>query len=61
MLYRRKFRFEDRRDLRELRHRSYLVTPNLDKAKQALLTEYNVVWIPMDAQTFAEETWQAHA
>ncbi len=43
------------RELRELRHRSYLVTPSLDKAKQALLTEYNVVWIPMDAETFGEE------
>lgn len=43
------------RELRELRHRSYLVTPKLDKAKQALLTEYNVVWIPMDAETFSEE------
>jgi len=43
------------RDLHELRHRSYLVTPSLDKAKEALLTKYNVVWIQMDAETFSNE------
>ena len=50
------------RELNELRHRSYLVTPSLDKAKQALLAEYNVVWIQMDAETFANEVLsQMHA
>jgi len=41
------------RELREMRHRSYLVTPFLDKAKQALLAQYNVVWLPMSAEEFA--------
>jgi hypothetical protein len=41
------------RELREMRHRSYLVTPSLDKAKQALLAQYNVVWLPMSAEEFA--------
>jgi SIR2-like domain len=38
------------RALRELRPRSYLVTPNLDRASQALLAEFNVVWIPLTAE-----------
>ena len=41
------------RELREMRHRSYLVTPSLDKAKQSLLAQYNVVWVPMSAEEFA--------
>lgn len=44
----------DRR-MSELRPRSYLVTPDLDRARQALLAEYNVMWVPMTAQEFAEE------
>ncbi|HYN15931.1 MAG TPA: SIR2 family protein [Terriglobales bacterium] len=43
------------RELHELRHRSYLVTPALDRPKQALLAQYNVVWLEMDAETFANE------
>jgi Mrp family chromosome partitioning ATPase len=43
------------RELRELRPRSYLVTPTLDRARRALLTEFNVAWIPMTAQQFAEQ------
>ncbi len=42
------------RGLRELRPRSYLVTPSLDRAKQALLAEYNVEWLPLNAASFVE-------
>ena len=48
-------RRERGRDLRELRPRSYLVTPTLDRARKALLAEYNVEWVPMSAETFANE------
>jgi hypothetical protein len=41
------------RGLREMRHRSYLVTPTLFRARQALLTEFNVHWVPMTAEQFA--------
>ncbi len=37
---------------RELRPRSYLVTPALDVARQALLAEFNVFWVPMTAEQF---------
>jgi hypothetical protein len=40
------------RSLRELRPRSYLVTPSLNLARQALLAEYNVLWVPMTAEEF---------
>lgn len=39
---------------REFRPRSYLVTPSLNKARQALLDEYHVMWVPMNAEQFAE-------
>jgi hypothetical protein len=39
----------------ELRHRSYLVTPSLDKSRQSLLAEYNVMWMPMTAEQFARD------
>jgi hypothetical protein len=42
-----------RRGLSELRKRSFLVSPTLSKARQALLQEYNIEWLPMDAQQFA--------
>ncbi|MGA2672789.1 MAG: SIR2 family protein [Terracidiphilus sp.] len=42
------------RDQRELRPRSYLVSPNLPAAKRALLAEFNVVWLPMTAEQFSE-------
>lgn len=41
-------------DAAEFRHRSYLVTPHLDRARQARLAECNVVWVPMTAQQFVE-------
>ena len=40
------------RQMRELRQRSYLVTPKLDRAREALLTDFNVVWVPMTAEEF---------
>ncbi len=39
---------------RELRPGSYLITPELSKARAMLLKELNVDWIPMTAQEFAE-------
>jgi hypothetical protein len=41
--------------MRELRPRSYLVTPALDRARQALLTEFNVVWVPMTGEEFTNQ------
>lgn len=41
------------RGQRELRPKSYLITPHLNRARQALLTEYNVIWLPMTAEEFA--------
>ena len=40
------------REQRELRPRSYLVTQRLSPARQALLAEFNVVWLPMSAEEF---------
>lgn len=37
----------------EFRHRSYLVVPTLDRAKQTLLAQYNVMWMPLTAEDFA--------
>lgn len=42
-------------ELRELRHRSYLVTPSLDRARLALLAEFNVEHIPMGAEEFVAQ------
>lgn len=42
------------RDQREFRPRSYLVTQTLSPAKQALLAEFNVVWLPMSAVEFQD-------
>ena len=43
------------RSLGELRPRSYLVTPNLPKPRQALLSQFNIAHIPMTAEEFAGE------
>ena len=43
------------RELRELRHRSYLVSPTLDRARTALLAEFNVEHIPMGAEEFVNK------
>jgi energy-coupling factor transporter ATP-binding protein EcfA2 len=44
-----------RRGLREMRRRSYLVVPSLDRARQQLLQAYNVHWLPMSAERFAAD------
>ena len=41
------------RGQRELRPRSYLVTPSLPRARQALLGVFNTVWLQMTAEEFA--------
>ena len=41
------------RHARELRPGSYFITPVLSKARQVLLEELNVDWIPMCAEEFA--------
>lgn len=43
------------RGFRELRHRSYLVTPTLSRPRQALLAEFNVHWLPMTGEEFVEK------
>ncbi|MDE0123861.1 MAG: SIR2 family protein [Bryobacterales bacterium] len=43
------------RGLRELRPRSYLVTPSLPLARKALLTELNIAWIPMTGEQFTSQ------
>lgn len=43
------------RKMQELRPRSYLIIPDLDPAKQALLTEFNVMWVPATAEQFSSE------
>lgn len=43
------------RSIRELRPRSYLVTPHLDKSKEARLADFNIHWIPLTAEQFSKE------
>lgn len=43
------------RQLREMRPGSYLVSPSLTDARAAMLEEFNVNWIQMDAETFAAD------
>lgn len=43
------------RRVRELRPGSYLVTPNLSRARQGLLKDLNIDWVPMTQQEFAED------
>jgi hypothetical protein len=40
---------------RELRPRSYLVTPNLNKTKEALLSRYKVAHLPVDTAEFHDQ------
>ena len=35
-----------------MRPRSYLIIPNLNRSKKALLSRYNIVWLPMTAGEF---------
>jgi len=44
-----------KRGHRELRPRSYLVTPALSRARAAMLEQFNVVWVPMTQEEFANE------
>lgn len=41
--------------LGELRPKSFLITPHLDKAREMSLSQYNVEWISMDAEKFASD------
>jgi hypothetical protein len=41
-----------RRGEAELRPRSYLVTPSLNRSKQALLSTYKIVWLQMTGEQF---------
>ena len=43
------------RHLGELRPRSYLVTPQLAKARRALLADLNIYWLPFTAKQFADD------
>ena len=43
------------RGLRELRPRSYLVTPTLSRTRRSLLSAHNIVWLPMTAEEFTSE------
>lgn len=47
------------RDMRELRPQSYLVSPTLSVAKREMLKEYNIDWIPMSAEEFADAVLQS--
>jgi len=42
------------RGRRELRPRSYLVSPSLPMARERVLQDYNVTWVPLTAEEFAE-------
>jgi Mrp family chromosome partitioning ATPase len=43
------------RGVYEFRPRCYLVTPTLDRAREARLAEFNIMWIPMTAQEFSKQ------
>jgi len=43
------------RGMQELRPRSYLVTPELDQARKAILSQFNIVHIPLTAKDFCEQ------
>lgn len=43
---------------RELRPRSYLVTPTLDKAKETVLRQLNILWVQADLEEFDKEILQ---
>ena len=48
-------RLRGARQLGELRPRSYLVTPQLDRARRALLAEFNIRWVQMTGEQFTTE------
>lgn len=43
------------RGMKELRPRSYLVTPHLPMSRQVLLAEFHIEWLPMTAEQFVVE------
>lgn len=49
------FRFAKGGKVKELRPHSYLVTPSLDKAREVVLSQFNVEWIKMYGNEFAEQ------
>ena len=44
-----------KRGQRELRPRNYLVTPSLNPSKVALLSQYQIEWLPMTTEAFCAE------
>lgn len=42
----------------EFRHRSYLVVPELDRARRTLLAQYNVMWMPLTVEQFCKDILQ---
>ena len=43
------------RTAKELRPRSYLVLPSLNRSKQSMLTQFNIVWLKMTGEEFSKE------
>ncbi len=40
---------------KELRPRSYLVSPSIPSVRESLLDQFNIKWIPMDAEQFSNQ------
>lgn len=49
-------RFSKGRKMREFRPHSYLLTPSLDKPREAYLSQFNIDWIACTAEEFAKDT-----
>lgn len=47
-------RFSKGRRMKELRPQSYLLTPALDKAREVSLSQFNIDWLNMTAEAFAQ-------
>ena len=47
-------RFSKGRRMKELRPQSYLLTPTLDKAREVSLSQFNIDWLSMTAEAFAQ-------
>jgi hypothetical protein len=47
-------RFSKGRRMKELRPQSYLLTPTLDKAREVSLSQFNIDWLNMTAESFAQ-------
>lgn len=46
------------RHARELRPKSYLVTPHLNRSRRSLLAEFNIEWLEMGGEEFAQRVLQ---